>query len=268
MYNVLMNRGVSTIVVLLGILGALIIGAAGYFYLNNNQSQNVSPPVPVVRHVATTTRPSVSTAISTSSSPKPSSPTAFPEIIASSSAQVGMFTVVENCNDGIPMSLDILKDGSLVQTIIGKSNCLNGFGPGVNESSCIPPESQDVNFDGYSDILIAVDGGSGGESDEYWLFDTTTQQFDNSGYLMNPHFNSASKIITSTDYNGASETDIQTYQAVDGKLVFVKEVDMEDVGPDSNASAFVTVKEPVDGKMQVVSTSTVDAEELNQLLSD
>ncbi|MGC9599638.1 MAG: hypothetical protein ABSE18_04610 [Minisyncoccia bacterium] len=175
---------------------------------------------------------------------------------SSSSAQVGAFTVVDNCvtisQDGIAAvkRIDILEGSSTVQSI--DTNLTPG------SSVCPRPQSQDINFDGHPDFMVDSDYGSGGTSVAYWLFNTGTRQFYCPGgnyrncSLMNPSFDTASKTITTWDALGASDSVWQVYQVSGDNLILYQETDVTS----SLTSTTKIVKQLENGQMVVIGAST------------
>lgn len=195
-------------------------------------------------------------ATTTESSSTPSNTVA---IVASSTTQVGAFTIVANCSFNslggfqYVSRIDVLKGSSTVQSIRTK-----GIASGTN--ACPKPQSQDINFDGYPDFLIPADYGTGGISYVYLLFNTSTQQFYcPSGFygnctLENPGFDPTTKTVTSGGSLGATDSFLQTYRTTGGVLTLYQETDIS-YSPDTKTT-IKTVKQLVNGQMVVVSTST------------
>jgi len=176
--------------------------------------------------------------------------------------QVGAFTIVAQCNAiatnevASVREIDILKNGFLVQAIP-----TNGIAPGSH--TCPTLRSQDINFDGNPDFMIDGDYGTGGTSVFYWIYNTSTQQFYCPGgtslrgsyfncSLMNPSFDPASKTISAWDRLGASDRVSLIYK-VNGDSIYVYQETETDY---SGTTPLTTVKQLVNGKMMVVSTST------------
>lgn len=95
---------------------------------------------------------------------------------SSSSAQVGNFTVVVDCDalDGLAVlkQIEIFKQDNLVQTISGQSIESGGLGGG-----CPKPEVRDINNDGYPDFMIVYNYGNEYTDSEYWLYSSSSDQF-------------------------------------------------------------------------------------------
>lgn len=184
-----------------------------------------------------------------------------PTILATSTnpiTQVGKLTLIEYCNSkNVIDHIDVLDGTTTVQTITGFDVLMD---PSIN-GSCPKPRVQDINFDGMPDFMIPTSyGATGNIVYSYWLFDASTSQFAGPGTLGGvnfPSFDNASKTVTTSWNMGcAGECSMSdTYQAINGKLVLVKEVDVEYF--DSSDSYIQTTKELVNGQMQIVSTSTV-----------
>lgn len=169
-----------------------------------------------IQAVATTTIPTLATPAKKKAAIMP-----VPQL-SSSTAQVGDFTLVVNCKNNNPVSVEIRKNTAVIQNLT-----IDAAVTGIPE--CVKAESQDINFDGYPDFMVPTDDGSGGTSYGYWLFSTSTQQFscpesNNNCALMNPTFDAASKTITSIDPTGAGSTNIKTYGVAGGKLVLLSNI--------------------------------------------
>lgn len=256
-----MNRkGFALIVLIVAIAVLLIIGGLWYYGAHNS----ISGQVPAIQTVVTT---SLAQPISNPATSIPPSPTVFQPtpsttvsiFTSSSSAQVGNFTIVAYCsllgNDpdvAVVKQIDILNGGAVVQTI----NPGRGLAPGGG--NCPQPRSQDINFDGYPDFMIASDYGSGGTSVNYWLFNTSTQQFFCPGgnpvgcTMMNPSFDPASKTISESDELGASDSVFWVYKVNGDNLTLYQETDVTYSGTTTTN----IVKQLEGGRMVVVSTST------------
>ncbi len=147
--------------------------------------------------------------VSTSTPPSEATPTTA--LISSSTVQVGEFTIVVTCRNKNPFDIQVLKDGAVYQTF-----GIQADDTGVYE--CPQAEVRDINFDGYPDFMVLSDTGTGGGSFEFWLFSSTTGQFGDNSYLINPRFDPKTKTVTSYDSLGAGTTEVTTYDVVDGKL--------------------------------------------------
>lgn len=80
---------------------------------------------------------------------------------------------------------------------------------------------EDLNFDGYKDILLEYSDGSGGGSYNVWLFNPKTGRFDYNkeiSQLTDPTPDSASRTLTSYYEDGACCGTVSKYRFHHGKL--------------------------------------------------
>jgi hypothetical protein len=93
-------------------------------------------------------------------------------VVSSSTAQVGKFTVVADCDASENVfKIEIFKDGSLTQVIEPYTQLASGGG------SCPIPEVKDINSDGYPDFAVAYNYGNQYVDSSYWLYNSSTDQF-------------------------------------------------------------------------------------------
>lgn len=200
------------------------------------------------------------------------STTTAPAFTSSSTAQIGTFTVVTDCvidqraGGNIIRQINISKGNIPVQTISANFD--------TEVYACPQAQSQDVNFDGNPDIVINTGHGATGNEDyNFWIYSTSTGQF---GCPYNatagseactlggdefPVFDTASETITTHWNNGCAGlcTDEQTFQIMNGEMVLIKDVSVDQSYITSTKSfVFIkTTKELMNGQLVVVSTSTV-----------
>jgi len=158
--------------------------------------------------------------------------------------QADKLTVVVNCSNQNPYSIEVIKNGTSTQ-ILPVYGSLTGI------SSCPKADILDINFDTYPDIVVASTNGSGGAGYNYWLYGTSTHEFScpegSAGcYLMNPTFDATAKTVTSTHKNGASNVVTDTYKIVDGKLSLSDETTYVVSDDSGEAGASVYVPTPID----------------------
>jgi hypothetical protein len=191
-----------------------------------------------------------------------------------SSAQVGNFLVTVNCT--VPQnsfsielnSINVSEEGSTTQVI--------PLDIGADESECPEPEAADINFDGYPDFTLDFGHGATGNEDLlFWIYNTSTQQFDcpntnpgsNKPWLncmlggLSINFNKASGTITQSWDEGCASlcTDTVTDQWINGKMVTIQDINIDNPTDGSSGTIALTktVSQLINGNMVVVSTSTI-----------
>ena len=183
---------------------------------------------------------------------------------SSSTAQVGNFTVVAHCttlagaSDTLVDSIDVDQATSVIQTI-PMSNSYSG------SAGCPEIKIQDINFDGVPDFMInAGHGTTGNQGFEYWLFNTSTNQFSCPaasgdctlvGSALN--FNEASNTITVVRSEGCSGqcSDTRTEEIINGTPVIVKDVRVEPLSNSPTSSLIQITAKLINGNLQVVTTT-------------
>lgn len=162
--------------------------------------------------------------------------------------------------------IDVEKDGVVTQTIVLKDQE-------------VPPEDttpqlsvRDLNFDGYPDIHLSTGwDATGNTTYQYWVFNKDSGQFvcnedqtrDKDCVLISSNglvVNMFSKTVTTYSLLGcAGACHVQnTYQALDGVLTVVKEVEVTQVKDDSTKYIKVT-KELHGDSLTVTGSEVVDA---------
>ena len=167
-----------------------------------------------------------------------------PAVVSSSTVQTGEFTIVVDCSDQNPNSVEIIRNGKRVQNLP-----IDGSLTGVG--SCPKADIQDINFDNYSDFMVASANGTGGAGYRYWLYSSSTREFScpegNYGCeLMNPSFDSQTGTVTTYNSYGADDVVTDIYHILNGKLILFKRV--EDVSPaiPSQTKTSVYVPAPIE----------------------
>lgn len=158
----------------------------------------------------------------TNSASKPDSdspPRFVPPAFSSSTSTIGAYTVVVNCKNLNPASVQILSSGTTTQTL-GIYASVNGV------RTCPSAEIQDINFDGYPDFLVPNSSGTGGAGYAYWLYSSSTREFycpdKYSCNFLNPRFDSKTKTISSIHPLGASTRVEDLYGIEDGRISLIK----------------------------------------------
>jgi hypothetical protein len=187
---------------------------------------------------------------------------------SSSTAQVGDFTVVAHCttlasaSDTSVDSIDVDQASSVIQTI-PMSNIYSGA------TGCPEIKSQDINFDGVPDFMInAGHGTTGNQGFEYWIFNTSTNQFACPaasgdctlvGSALN--FDEASDTITVVRSEGCSGqcSDTRTEEIINGVPVIVKDVRVEPLSNSPTSSLIQITAKLINGNLQVVTTTPYSA---------
>jgi hypothetical protein len=160
-----MKKTISIVVVL------VIVVAAAYYLYPRSQSAPTLPTQTSQTSTISTATSSVVTTITSTSTPISSTPQIF---MSSSSAQVGKFTVVTDCDASkgqtIVEQISILEGGVLKQTLSDQSLDL---GP----VPCPKPEARDINSDGYPDFSVVYNFGNEYTDSVYWLYNSSTNEF-------------------------------------------------------------------------------------------
>lgn len=89
----------------------------------------------------------------------------------------------------------------------------------------------DINFDGFADIGLAVEGGAKWASYQYWTYDTSTGQFEISPitqefrkiYFNEIKFDNTNNEIITNNFFGPSMSDKSVYAVVRGHLKLLEE---------------------------------------------
>jgi hypothetical protein len=133
-----------------------------------------------------------------------------------SSASIGSYVVVVDCDDLNPENITVLKAGKIIQE-------LDPYAMVTGTKSCTAPISQDINFDGYTDFLLLTGTGSAGPAVSYWLYEPTKQEFicpngrERCGF-MNPEFDPIAKTISTHWSSGAGNIYYEVYKVTNGKI--------------------------------------------------
>ena len=261
-----MNRkGFAPIIILLVIAGILIIGGAYYYAIHKQTTASGQavppPPTSTTSSSSGTSLPPVATSTNSSATSNAST--------SSSTAQVGAFTVVTNCvmdqqaGGNIITQINIFKGNTLTQTIPARFD--------TEIYACQKVQSQDINFDGYPDIMLNTGhGATGNENYNFWIYSTSTGQFGcpykaaygadacTLGGDKYPVFNTASDTIATHWNDGCAGacTTSETFQIINGQMVLIKDVTVEPASFTQNSPLIQTTKEIING-VPVVTTSTV-----------
>ena len=142
-----------------------------------------------------------------------------------------------------PEGLTVMKDGYFLQELLSSSP--ENSGMNKKESDVV---IKDVNFDGYRDIGLRMDTGTGGDIFQGWLYHRETGRFEDAGILMkdlfstmNSKVDAAKRQFTSVWYGGAagnnrSET---TYQiSTDGYTAIPLSMFESEAVLDNNPSGY------------------------------
>jgi len=123
---------------------------------------------------------------------------------------------------------------------------------------------EDINFDGNRDLLVQVDSGAYNEIFNYWVYNPRSRQFEKDnvlGDVVNPAFDSEEKTIISTAGVGCAGLCYvsKVYEFRGTRYVQIRE---EEQFADNNFQYFTrTLRELRNGKLELVSTKTLSAEE-------
>lgn len=175
----------------------IIAAIAYYLYLRLRPMPALPAQTSQTSTTSTETTSTVSTVTSTSTQTMASSTTQI--FMSSSSAQVGKFTVVTDCDESdgqtVLKQIEIFEGGNLEQTISDQSVQSADLGG----AACPKPEARDINSDGYIDFSVVNNYGNKDVDSVYWLYNSSTNQFScpnanaNSGkpwmacYLVEPY---------------------------------------------------------------------------------
>ena len=121
--------------------------------------------------------------------------------------------------------------------------------------------AHDINFDGYLDIGIVVNGGAKWASYQYWIFNPKTGKFvtsaltkDFSNVISNQiKFDTKHKQIITNNFYGPAITNKTVYQVVGGRLKIMEEYHQEQ-STDENSQPIekctITVKKYMESKVK------------------
>jgi hypothetical protein len=128
---------------------------------------------------------------------------------------------------------------------------------GKDETVFFGPE--DINFDGYQDVLLVTEKGTANANAEYWLYDLQTKSFR---YLSKyPLFkvDRAHKRLTTYERGGNAGLlyEAKAYEWRNGQLTLVRE-EKQDAG-EKPRTYRRTVRELVNGQMRVTNSRTLSA---------
>jgi hypothetical protein len=160
-----MKKTILVVVVL-----AIVVAAAYYLY-PRPQSVPTLPTQTNQTSTASIATSSIVTLVTPTSTPTSSMPQIF---TSSSSAQVGKFTVVTDCDASngqtIVEQIGVFEGGVLKQTVSDQSLDL---GP----VPCPKPDARDINSDGYPDFSVVYNFGNEYTDSVYWLYNSSTDEF-------------------------------------------------------------------------------------------
>ena len=152
----------------LGALFVIVVIIAGWFIFSGLHSSSN----PQSDQNLSVTTSSTQTTTSTQSIQPTSTVQQESPIVSSSTAQVGKFTVVADCDASENVfKIEIFKNGVRTQVIEPYTQLASGGG------SCPIPEVKDINSDGYPDFAVAYNYGNKYVDSSYWLYNSSTDQF-------------------------------------------------------------------------------------------
>ena len=117
---------------------------------------------------------------------------------------------------------------------------------------------QDINFDGWLDMLLMTEQGAANAKAEYWLYDPTTERFRDLGEFPMLRVDAAHKRLSSYVSNGPAGLDFEKREyAFQGNDLIVVSEETQKAVAGRPGSYIHTVRQRTDGKLVVVHRETV-----------
>jgi hypothetical protein len=127
-------------------------------------------------------------------------------------------------------------------------------------ASCKVMEFEDLNFDGYNDLLLLVGWGSGGSFYEPWMYNPTRKLFQKANFdreFANPSVDKKNKVLILSSHVGCCEGTKSYYHYGNGKFhVFKEEKYFVE-----NKRDVVVVRQLIQGTWKVISKKYGDTRE-------
>lgn len=128
---------------------------------------------------------------------------------------------------------------------------------------------RDINFDGYTDIGLTVDGGAKWGAEYYWVFNPKTKQFITNQLTTDLRkvnhnditFETSTKHIITNNFIGAGIYKKTVYDIKNGRLITLEDYEQEPVYENDEPSdtCVQTTKKNVNGITKTVRTTTTEA---------
>jgi hypothetical protein len=117
---------------------------------------------------------------------------------------------------------------------------------------------QDINFDGWLDVLLMTEQGAANARAEYWLYDPTTERFRDLGEFPMLRVDAAHKRLSSYVSNGPAGLDFEKREyAFQGNDLIVLSEETQKAVAGRPGSYVHTIRQRTDGKLVVVHRETV-----------
>ena len=126
---------------------------------------------------------------------------------------------------------------------------------GAESESRLFGSAEDINFDGYMDLVYLTTLGATNAYHSFWVWDEEQGQFCEKGGLFNPIFDAGTRIISSyVHYTAASG--VQSYwRWENGELVALRRIELHDPELEGHTQ-LLTVEDRVDGELVEVYRKT------------